>query len=70
VTFLLRSPNAIKNDPDMHEYVDSGKAIIVEGDALKEEDVARGWEAAQAASPSSQVDLVLFSIGESTPMLH
>jgi hypothetical protein len=69
VTFLSRSPNAIKNDSDMHEYVESGKAVITEGDALEEEDVARGWEAAQAASPSSQVDLVFFGIGEHTPML-
>ncbi|KAI0083602.1 hypothetical protein BDY19DRAFT_900055 [Irpex rosettiformis] len=63
VTFLLRSQNAFKDVPEIQEYITSGKAILVQGDALKEEDVARGWAASQAASPTSQVDLALFTLG-------
>ncbi|KAI0765580.1 hypothetical protein BC629DRAFT_1596693 [Irpex lacteus] len=63
VTFLLRSQNAFKDDAEMQGYVQAGKAILVQGDALSSDDVARGWAAAQAASPTSQVDLAIFTLG-------
>lgn len=66
VTYLLRSPSVFKDDAQMQEYIKSGKALLVQGDALKKEDVAHGWETAQGASPTSQVDLVLFGVGKST----
>lgn len=64
VTFLLRSPDAFKDDAEIQKYVQAGKAFLVQGDGLKSDDVARGWTTAQAASPSAQVDLVLFTLGE------
>ena len=63
VTYLLRSPDAFKNDEVMQDYIKSGRVRIVQGDALQAEDVAKGWEAAQGPVGDSHVDLVLFTIG-------
>ncbi|KAJ3532598.1 hypothetical protein NM688_g7397 [Phlebia brevispora] len=63
ITFLLRSPNAFDNDEKLGlKYKSSGQVRIVQGDALKAEDVARGWEVAQEG-PNSRIDLVLFTLG-------
>ncbi len=62
ITFLLRSPSAFDKDELIQRYVQSGHARLVQGDALKAEDVSRGWEVAQEG-PDSHVDLVLFTLG-------
>ena len=59
VTFLLRSPNVFDTDTTIQRYIQSGHARLVQGDALKVEDVANGWEKALEV-PSCHVDLVLF----------
>ncbi|TFY60016.1 hypothetical protein EVJ58_g5413 [Rhodofomes roseus] len=68
VTFLLRSTSAFDNDEVIQPYIRSGTARLVQGDALKADDVQRGWEAAQNAKDGT-IDLVLFSIG-GTPTFH
>nr|GAT59774.1 predicted protein [Mycena chlorophos] len=57
VTFMLRSPSIFDEDEKMQHYIRSGRARLVQGDALKEEDVRRAWEAA------GTVDTVLFTVG-------
>ncbi|KAI0748816.1 hypothetical protein BC629DRAFT_1599125 [Irpex lacteus] len=63
VTFLLRTPSVFDDDAEIQEYVRSNKAFLVRGDALKREDVVKGWEAAQGASPTEDVDLVVSTVG-------
>ncbi|KAF7302646.1 NAD(P)-bd-dom domain-containing protein [Mycena chlorophos] len=57
VTFMLRSPSIFDEDEKMQHYIRSGRARLVQGDALKEEDVRRAWEAAGV------VDTLLFTVG-------
>ena len=72
VTFLLRSTEAFEKDPVMAPHIGSGKARLVQGDAMKEEGVKRAWASAclatSGSSPSDegQVDLLLVTISEST----
>ncbi|KAI0696811.1 hypothetical protein BC835DRAFT_1340766 [Cytidiella melzeri] len=68
VTFLLRSPSVYEGDAAMQAFISSGHARIVQGDALKPADVAKGWEAAshrdsEQGSTAAHVDLVLFTVG-------
>ena len=77
VTFLLRSTDAFEKDPAMAPHIASGKARLVQGDAMKEEDVKRAWASAcpatSGSSPSDegQVDLLLITIGGSSfPRLY
>jgi len=42
-------------------YLDSGKAILVEGDALNADDVANVWKT--AAEVTGRVDFVVFTVG-------
>ena len=49
----------------MQHVLREGQARLVQGDALKLDDVARGWTQAQAASASGDVDVALFSAGMS-----
>jgi hypothetical protein len=65
VTFLLRRKDTFDNDPVIKPFVESGKAKLVIGDALSQDDVAKAWTAAIEASPTGAVDLVLCSIGKS-----
>lgn len=62
ITFLLRSLDVFETDELIQGYVKSGHVRLVQGDALKAEDVVKGWEAAQEG-PQSHVDLVLFTLG-------
>ncbi|KAH9928707.1 uncharacterized protein B0H18DRAFT_246357 [Fomitopsis serialis] len=62
VTFLLRSTSVFDDDEAIQPHIRAGTARLVKGDALKAEDVKRGWEAAQGAN-NDTVDLVLFSVG-------
>ncbi|KAG9076131.1 hypothetical protein FRC06_009685 [Ceratobasidium sp. 370] len=59
-TLLLRHPEAIESDESISAYVEGGKAIIVPGDGLVEEDVQRAWVAAKG---DGQVDAIYFGIG-------
>ena len=71
VTFLLRSTEAFEKDPAIIPHIGTGKARLIQGDAMKEEDVKRAWASAclatSGSSPSDegQVDLLLITIGES-----
>lgn len=67
VTFLLRSPGFFDNDKDIQKYVQSKKAQLVQGDALVVEDVRKVWK---KASEEQSVDLLLFTVGFSTPILN
>lgn len=69
MTFLLRSPSIFDNDEQIQPYIRSGTARIVKGDALKVEDVKRGWESALEAKGGA-VDLVLFTLGTLSPACH
>ena len=67
VTFLLRNTSVFDADESIQPFVRSGKARLVKGDALNIDDVARGWAEAQAASEAQHVDVLLFSVGQSSP---
>ncbi|KLO12063.1 hypothetical protein SCHPADRAFT_929503 [Schizopora paradoxa] len=61
VCYQLRRPNIFDNDEEMQKYITSGKAIIIPGDALKEDDVRRAWE--KAAEDGVPVDTCIFTVG-------
>lgn len=61
VVFLLRNPKAFDEDATMKPYLDSGKAILVRGDALNATDVANAWK--KVAEVTGRVDFVVFSVG-------
>ena len=73
VTFLLRSPAIFDHDASMQPYIQQGTARLVQGDALKKEDVQRGWEEAakpevrDADADSRGVDAVLLMLGLYNP---
>ena len=52
----------------MKSHVASGKARLVQGDALNEEDVRRAW--AVASEGDGPLDLVLFTVGQSASSFH
>ncbi|KAH8824428.1 hypothetical protein DL96DRAFT_1501278 [Flagelloscypha sp. PMI_526] len=60
VTFLLRNPSVFDKDSAIQKHVSSGKARLVKGDALKEDDVKKGWTEASKDSP---VDYMIFTVG-------
>ena len=60
VVFLLRSTSVFDDDATLKPYIQSGKAILVKGDALIKSDVANAWNKANEGSPA---DLILFTIG-------
>ncbi|CAE6375313.1 unnamed protein product [Rhizoctonia solani] len=59
-TFLLRKPEALESDFSLSGYISSGKAKLVRGDGLVQDDVQRVWNVASSEGP---VDLVFFGIG-------
>ncbi|KAK7444106.1 hypothetical protein VKT23_011179 [Stygiomarasmius scandens] len=63
VTFLLRNPSVFDADETIQKYVKSGKALLLKGDALVEQDVKRAWEEAASHGPEGKVDLLLFTVG-------
>jgi hypothetical protein len=65
VTLLLRSPSAFDKDETVQGFVKSGKARLVKGDGLVQEDVKRAWEESGKDKP---VDTVLFTVGFSGPV--
>jgi hypothetical protein len=63
VTFLLRNPKCFEGDATIQKYVQSGKARLVQGDALNEEQVSHGWIEAGKGDRPGAVDVVLFTVG-------
>jgi len=62
VTFLLRSPSVFDQDEAIQGYVGSGQAHLLKGDALVRDDVQCAWD---HAAKAGDVDLLLFTVGES-----
>lgn len=62
-TLQLRNPKVFDNDAEMTSHIQSGKAEIVQGDALVPEDVERAWE--KATENGRTVDYVVFTVGKS-----
>ncbi|KIY64796.1 hypothetical protein CYLTODRAFT_424897 [Cylindrobasidium torrendii FP15055 ss-10] len=60
VHFLLRSTSVFDGNSEIQPFIQSGKAKLIQGDALKEADVKAAWDFASSTSP---VDLVVFTIG-------
>ncbi|KAH8804090.1 hypothetical protein DL96DRAFT_740116 [Flagelloscypha sp. PMI_526] len=60
VTFLLRNPSEFEKDSAITKYVSSGKARLVKGDALIEDDCRKGWAEASKDGP---VDYMIFTVG-------
>ncbi|KAG8806110.1 hypothetical protein FRC17_005170 [Serendipita sp. 399] len=60
VTFVLRNPSTLEADEALKEYISSGKARLVKGDALSSDDIKAAWLGAVAVSP---VDLIMFTVG-------
>ena len=54
------------NDERMKSHVESGRAQLVQGDALVAEDVKRAWE--KATDFGRAVDYVVFTIGGWRPV--
>ena len=65
VTFLLRSPAVFDEDEAIKKAVRAGKAYLVKGDGLNQDDVARAWT---EAISHGHVDTVLFTVGQSLPL--
>lgn len=63
-TLLLRNTNVFDNDDRMQPHVESGRAQLVQGDALVLDDVKRAWE--KATDYGRAVDYVVFTIGKSS----
>ena len=51
------------NDETIQKYVRSGKARLVQGDALVKADVKRAWGAAQG-DDQKPVDFLIFTVGK------
>jgi hypothetical protein len=66
VTFLLRNPSKLEEDSAVKPYIQSGHAVFVKGDATSQEDVDKAWG---VASNKETVDLVLFTIGETSTLM-
>lgn len=65
IVFQLRNPSCFDNDAEIQPFVTSGKAKLVTGDAMVEEDVRSAWTEANADGEA--VDVVLFSVGKLLP---
>jgi hypothetical protein len=65
VTYLLRSPAKLDEDVSVQKYVQSGHARLVQGDALIEADVRRGWEeAGKGGAIEGAVDFLISTVGK------
>jgi hypothetical protein len=71
VTFLLRNPTVFDKDEAIQEYVKSGKARLIKGDALVKDDCKKVWEEAAKGEPEGEgVDFLIFTVGESLHFFH
>ena len=57
----MRKTDVFDNDERMKAHVESGRAQLVQGDALVTEDVTLAWE--KATDFGRAVDFVVFTIG-------
>jgi len=64
-TLLLRNDKVFDNDERMKPHVDSGRAQLVQGDALVTDDVKRAWD---KATDGRTVDFVVFTLGATPEM--
>jgi len=62
-TLLLRKTDVFDNDEQMKPHVESGRAQLVQGDALVADDVKAVWE--KATDFGRAVDYVVFTLGQS-----
>ena len=60
-TLLLRKTDVFDNDERMRPHVESGRAQIIQGDALVADDVKAAWE--KATDFGRAVDYVVFTLG-------
>ncbi|KAF9017354.1 hypothetical protein BDZ89DRAFT_1165779 [Hymenopellis radicata] len=60
VTFLLRNPSAFDGNEELAPFISSGKAILVKGDAMKQDEIKSAWDAASEHGP---IDVILFTVG-------
>jgi hypothetical protein len=60
---LLRNPKCFDNDATIQPYIQSGKARLVAGDALVQDQVANAWIKAGEGERPGQVDVFLFTVG-------
>ena len=63
MTFLLRNTSVFEKDEQMQSFIKSGKAQLVQGDALNIDDVQQAWQKASLNSEDNSLDLVLFTVG-------
>ena len=49
---MLRTPTVFDKDEVIQEYVKSGKARLVKGDALVRDDCKKAWEEAAKGEPT------------------
>ena len=61
-TLLLRKTDVFDNDEQMRPHVESGRAQLVQGDALVVDDVKAAWE--KATDFGRAVDYVVFTLGQ------
>ena len=61
-TLLLRKTDVFDNDEQMRPHVESGRAQLVQGDALVPDDVKAAWE--KATDFGRAVDYVVFTLGQ------
>jgi len=50
-------------DGTIQGYVNSGKARLIRGDALVEDDVRQAWSEAEKGDDNRPVDFLLFTVG-------
>ncbi|KAF9643626.1 hypothetical protein BDM02DRAFT_3104173 [Thelephora ganbajun] len=65
-TLLLRNTSVFDNDVRMQPHVESGRAQLVQGDALVSDDVKSAWD--KATDYGRAVDYVIFTIGATPDM--
>jgi hypothetical protein len=66
VTFLLRSPKVFDSDETIQKYVRTGKARLIQGDALVKDDVKRAWAEAAKGDDDRPVEFLIFTVGATT----
>ncbi|KAH8827466.1 hypothetical protein DL96DRAFT_1499088 [Flagelloscypha sp. PMI_526] len=66
VTFLLRNLSSMDTNTTIQKFVSAGKAFLIKGDALSEDDCRRGWE---STLERGHIDFLFFCVG-GTPEFH
>ncbi len=61
VTFLLRNPSIFDGNAEVAPFIESGKAILVKGDAMKQDEIKSAWDTASEHGP---IDVIIFTVGK------